>query len=135
MIPEPVSLVPLTIAMLIGIAACAYAGYRAGAGISNFPKGSLPRKVATGLLVMATTVGAVMAGFLYVANTSHDRVYSDGVWSVLAKEYNVYSAVPGEKFKPNVPFPALLGSEQANCTVALPDIILCNGKTVPPADR
>lgn len=135
MIPEPISLVPLTIALLIGITACAFAGYRAGTGISNFAKGTLSRKIATGLLIMATTVGAIMTAFLFVASTNHERVYSEGVWSTIAKEYNVYSAISGEKFRPNVSFPALLGNEQVQCTVSLPDIVLCDDKRVFPVDR
>jgi hypothetical protein len=112
--------------MLIGITACVYAGYKAGSGISNFSKGTLPRKVATGLLIAAIAIGGTMAGFLVVANANHDKVYSEAVWTVLAKEYNVYSAVAGEKFRPNVPFPALLAGEEAQCLVSLPDVVLCD---------
>lgn len=130
MIPEPISIMPLTIAMILGIAACVFTGYRAGGGITTFPVGSLQRKVAIGLLVSATTVGAIMAGFLVVANTSHDRVYSDGVWSILAKDYNVYSSVSGDKFRPNIPFPALHAGEATECTVSLPDIVICDGKKI-----
>lgn len=135
MIPEPISLVPLTIAMLIGISACAYAGYKAGSGISNFSKGTLPRRVATGLLAAATTVGAIMAGFLAVAHMNHDKVYNDTAWAVLAKDYNVSSAVAGEKFRPNLPFPALLSGEPVQCTVSLPNVVVCDDKRIKHVDE
>jgi hypothetical protein len=135
MIPEPISLAPLTIAMLIGITACFYAGYKAGSGISNFAKGTLPRRVATGLLIAAATVGGIMVAFLVVANMNHDKVYNDTAWAVLAKDYNVYSAVAGEKFRPNIPFPALHAGEAAQCTVSLPDVVVCDDKRVKHVDQ
>lgn len=128
MIPAQISIAPLTIAMVIGVAGCAYAAYRSGVGIATFPRQSKAWKAAVALTALAVIVGASMAGFMIFANANHDRTYSDAVWATLAKEYHVYSAVPDAAFKPNVPFAALHDGASVDCTVSLPNIVICSGE-------
>lgn len=128
MIPSQISIAPLMIAMLVVVAGCAYAAYKAGVGIATFPRQTRAWNAAVGLTAVAVILGASMAGFMIFANANHDRTYSDAVWSTLAKEYHVYPAVADTAFKPNVPFAGMLNGAAVDCTVSLPNVVVCGGE-------
>jgi len=132
MIPSQISIAPLLMALTVAVAGCGYAAYKAGVGVANFPRKTRAWNLAVGLLTVSILVGGSVAGFMVFANANHDRTYSDAVWTTLAKEYHVYPAVADTAFKPNVPFAGLHDGAAVDCTVSLPNVVVCGGEKLEP---
>lgn len=149
MIPEPVSIMPLTLILGAVFLGCLYAAGRAlraarmieppaaildgdGEAVVDAEMASLAVRsrrfsygvsIAGGVMALGTLV--MMVSF----STGHADRYNDAVWGVLASEYGIAPVHPGG-FNPGEQFPASLDGSPAMCSAAPPATVLCDGEMI-----
>ncbi|MCC3299245.1 hypothetical protein [Arthrobacter caoxuetaonis] len=132
MIPQPVSLVPLAVIVILAVGALAYAAFKAGTGAARSEPGSKAR--LAGFTVTGVAMAAALGGLAMMANIllTHEAAYEAVVWVNLYENYGIAPAAGTVEFMPGVPFEAILDGEAVSCTVIPPGSVDCDGETVLP---
>ncbi|MBG0738871.1 hypothetical protein IV500_05475 [Paeniglutamicibacter antarcticus] len=130
MIPAPVPVFPVA-AILVAVAGVFfYAAFLAGRGTARSDRGTKAWRRTLMTAAVAALLGIVSSTLLVNILATHDRNYNVAIWSLLAKEYGVQSAIAEQGFVGGVPFAAIVNGESVECTVTLPQSVVCGGETL-----
>lgn len=132
MIPAPVPVFPMVAILVAAAGVFFYASFLAGRGTSRSDRGSAAWRRTLAVAIAAAVLGVGTSAFLVNILASHDRNYNTAVWASLATSYGVQSAIPDQGLKEGVPFAAIVNGKNAQCTINLPQTVVCDGETVPP---
>lgn len=132
MIPAPVPVFPIAAILVAAAGVFFYAAFLAGRGTARSERGTAPWRRTIAIAATAAVLGVGTSAFLVNILSSHDRSYNTAVWASLATNYGVQSAIPDQGLKEGVPFAAIVNGRNVECTMNLPQTVVCDGETVPP---
>lgn len=131
MIPAPVPVFPIVAILVAAAGVFFYASFLAGRGTARSDRGTSAWRRTLAVAISAAVLGVLTSAFLVNILASHDRNYNMAVWASLAKNYGVQSAIPAQGLKEGIPFAAILDGKNVECTMNLPQTVVCDGESVP----
>lgn len=124
MIPQQGPVVLIIFLLAFGAVIALVAGISVWHGASRLPanRRTPAHVLAVGSLAVALACGA----FTALVGTTHEASYSSAVSQVLEDRYGV-TPLDRKSISPGTEFAALIDGKESDCTVAVPDIVVCGG--------